>query len=282
MTGVVVESEVTGSSQVVRWLVAVGGFFALFFAVAWCSQRWIQRKWYIAESVQWLAPSVVPHAATMTVVAVLALTIAVPLMRRGLFVAAALTCAGAAIGPLRLVAAPLFAPIGESNEAIADFVWRVGLGFGLLVVMLLVAKWLSGPATAAQPRWAPAMLLLIALPVFALLLWPGARTQEATDDVIALEMAIGWGLLAGGLMAAGLVSRVGTALARALLAAAMATMLWSLYEVGERAVPGWEDGGDEPMFLTAQVSVVLGLCALCGVLLAATGIGRRSAPASNP
>ena len=67
MTGVVVESEVTGSSQVVRWLVAVGGFFALFFAVAWCSQRWIQRKWYIAESVQWLAPSVVPHQAAAPV-----------------------------------------------------------------------------------------------------------------------------------------------------------------------------------------------------------------------
>ena len=272
MTGVVVESDVTrGTSPVVRWLVAIGGFFALFFATAWLSQRWILHKWDLAESVDLPAPSVVPHAATMTVVAVLALASAVPLL-----------VAGAAIGPLRLVAAPLFAPIGESNEAIADFVWRVGLGFVLLVVMLLVAKWLSGPATAEQPRWAPAVLLLIALPVFALLLWPGARTQEATDDVIALEMAIGWGLLAGGVMAAGLVSRVGTALVRGVLAATMAAMLWSVYADGDQAVPGWEYGGDEPLFLTAQVSIVLGICALIGVLLAATGIGRRGIPAPNP
>ena len=84
MTGVVVESDVTrGTSPVVRWLVAIGGFFALFFATAWLSQRWILHKWDLAESVDLPAPSVVPHAATMTVVAVLALASAVPLLVAG-------------------------------------------------------------------------------------------------------------------------------------------------------------------------------------------------------
>ncbi|HNO14580.1 MAG TPA: hypothetical protein PKH30_00355 [Actinomycetota bacterium] len=274
MTGVL-ESEVTSRNVPARWLAAVVGFFGLFFAIAWVSQWWILRRWYLEEAIEQPAPSVGPHALTMTVVAVLALAIAVPLLREGMFVAAGLTCLGAAIGPLRLVAAPVFASVGATTEVIPDFVWRLGVGVALLVVLLLVARWVAGPALREPPRWGPVVLVLIAVPVLVLLLWPGARTQEATDDTIWIDMAVGWGLLIGGLLAAGLVGSIASAIARGLLAAAMATMLWLVYDVGEQAVPGWESGGDEPMFLTAQVSITLGVFAVAGFLLAVSGVGHR-------
>ncbi len=88
-------------------------------------------------------------------------------------------------------------------------------------------------------------------------------------------MAVGWGLLIGGLLAAGLVGSTASAVVRGLLAAAMAAALWLVYDVGERAVPGWEPGGDEPMFLTAQVSITLGVFAVAGFLLAVSGVGHR-------
>ncbi len=282
MTGVAVESEVArGQNPPTQWLIVALGSFGLFFTVAWLSQWWIVRTWNLDESMDPPAPSVVPHAIAMTVVAVLALTSAVPLLREEMFAASGLVCAGAAIGPLRLVAAPVFASVGASTEVVADFVWRMGVGVVLLVVMLVVARWLAGPALAETPRWAAGVLLLVALPVFVLLLWPGAREQEATDDIIWFDMAIGWGLLAGGLLAAGIVSRVGATVVRGLLAAAMAFLLWSVYKGGDKAVPGWEYGGDEPMFLTAQVSITLGACALAGVLLAVSGLGRRGSEPPN-
>ena len=274
MTGVL-ESEVTSRNVPARWLAAVVGFFGLFFAIAWVSQWWILRRWFLQEAIELPAPSVGPHALTMTVVAVLALAIAVPLLREGMFVAAGLTCLGAAIGPLRLVAAPVFASVGATTEVIPDFVWRLGVGVALLVVLLLVVRWVAGPALREPPRWGPVVLVLIAVPVLVLLLWPGARTQEATDDTIWIDMAVGWGLLIGGLLAAGLVGSTASAVVRGLLAAAMAAALWLVYDVGERAVPGWEPGGDEPMFLTAQVSITLGVFAVAGFLLAVSGVGHR-------
>ena len=133
------------------------------------------------------------------------------------------TCLRAAIGPCAWWRHRSSRPSGD-HQVIPDFVWRLGVGVALLVVLLLVARW--WPARhCGNPALGAVVLVLIAVPVLVLLLGRG-RTQEATDDTIWIDMAVGWGLLIRGLLAAGLVGSTASAVARGLLAAAMAAMLW--------------------------------------------------------
>ena len=209
-----------------------------------------------------------------------------PLLRARLFAVAVAVCAGAAFGPLRLVAAPIHGDLEfiESNPSPTQAGWPVAVAAALTVLLIVVARRLARRSIpwSRSPRGAlvgVAGLVCLAIPLLALPVIPGATVDPGHEPGLSFVMVTGWGLLAGGLLAAGLLGVGGTSTAgwRVLLAAAApATMWWAYHrDGGWPGVPGWDYGMQSPLFLTVQITAVLIGAAVLGWALRASGLGDR-------
>jgi hypothetical protein len=242
-------------------------------------QLWGDPPWVFERTV-W------PHAAAMTLVAWLALAIAVPLLRAArLFAVAVAVSAGAAFGPLRLVAAPIHGDLEfiESTPSPTQAGWPVVVAAVLTVLLIVVARRLARADPVVEVARGAlvgvAGLVCLTIPLLALPVIPGATVDPGHEPGLSFVMVTGWGLLAGGLLAAGLlgVGSTPTAGGRVLLAAtAPATMWWAYHrDGGWPGVPGWDYGMQSPLFLTVQITVVLIGAAALGWALRASGLGAR-------
>ena len=226
-----------------------------------------------------------PHAAAMTLVVWLALAITVPLLRARLFAVAVAVCAGAAFGPLRLVATPVFGDLEfiDQQPSTTQVVWPVTVAAALSVLLIVVARRLAREHCPSDvPRGAlvgVAGLVCLAIPLLALPVIPGATVDPGHEPGLSFNMVTGWGLLAGGLLAAGLlgVGRTSTAGWRVGLAVAAPGSMWWAYhrDGGWPGVPGWDYGMQSPLFLTVQITAVLIGAAALGWALRACGLGDR-------
>ena len=226
-----------------------------------------------------------PHAAAITLVVCLTLAITVPLLRARLFAVAVLVCAGAAFGPLRLVAAPIQGDLEfiSQEPSAAQVAWPVAVAAVLTVALIVVARRLARLDSPNDvPRGAligVAGLVCLVIPLLALPMIPGAMVDPGHEPELSFYMVTGWGLLAGGLLAAGLlgIGRTSTAGWRVPLAAATPAAMWWAYhrDGGWPGVPGWDLGLQSPLYLTAPITAVLIGCAALGWALRASGLGDR-------
>jgi hypothetical protein len=290
MTGVWIENNLPtlaragrGREQLLPWVLVLSVTY-LATALAAGAARW--RVGQLWGSPQWdLERTVWPHAAAMTAVVWLTLAVCVPLLRARLFAVAVALCAGAAFGPLRLVAAPIQGNLVliDRDPSAAQVAWPVAVAAVLTVVLTVVSRRLARPGPSSDtPRGTlvgVAGLMCLAIPLIALPMIPGATVDPGHEPGLSFHMVTGWGLLAGGLLTAGLlgVGSTSTAAWRVLLsAAAPATMYWAYQrDGGWPGVPGWDYGMQSPLFLTVQITAVLISCAVLGWGLSASGLGER-------
>ena len=260
------------------------GVTYLAVGLAAAVSRWqVGRLW---PTLVWgFERTVWPHAAAMTLVVWLALAISVPLLRARLFAVAVAVCAGAAFGPLRLVAPPIHGDLEfvDQSPSPSQAAWPVAVAAALTVLLIVVARRLARRDPVPEvPRGAlvgVAGLVCLALPLLALPVIPGATVDPGHLPGLSFLMVTGWGLLAGGLLAAGLlgVGATSTAGWRVLLAAVVPGALWWAYhrDGGWPGVPGWEYGMQSPLFLTVQIAGVLIGAAVLGWVMRASGLGDR-------
>ena len=278
MTGTWIESNVPTLARVGRrgwpWLP-----WALTLAVTYVvagltatAARW--RVGQVLGSPDWeFERTVWPHAASVTLVVWLALAICVPLLRARLFAVAAAVCAGAAFGPLRLVAPPIHGDLEfvDQSPSLTQAAWPITVAAVLTIVLVSVAQRLARRDPVVEvPRGALVGVTgigCLALGVLLPPLIPGA-TMDPGHDGLSFFMVTGWGLLAGGLLAAGLLGlgEVSTAGWRVLLAVATPASMWWAYnrDGGWPGVPGWDFGLQSPLYLTVQIAAILFGCAVLG------------------
>lgn len=304
MTGVWVQANVPTLLQaatdrgVQRWALVLAAVY-LAAAAAATAARWKVTAYWTAPSWQdRLGPgvdlslppferTVWPHALAMTLVVALALAVMVPLLRSGMFTLAVLVAAGAGFGPLRLTAAPVIGDLEhlESDPTLVQVAWPLAVGAAATVLLIVVAGWLDRRPGLVRPGSrllvAAAGLVCLAVPLLALPIIPGATQDPGHEPGLSLPMVTGWGLLSGGLLAAGLLgaSRRTTAgaLARLALAGFAPVAMWWAYhrDGGWPGVPGWDHGMQSPLFLTVQITAVLIAAGAIGWALAATRLGLR-------
>lgn len=272
-----------GRGPLVPWVLVLAVTY-LATGLAAAGARW--RVGQMLGNPAWeFERTVWPHAAAITLIVWLTLAITVPLLRARLFAVAVVVCAGAAFGPLRLVAAPIQGDLEfiDQQPSAAQVAWPVAVAAVLTVALTVVARRL---ARAHPPNDVPrgalvgvVGLVCLALPLLAVAMIPGATVDPGHEPGLSFYMVTGWGLLAGGLLAAGLlgIGRTSTAGWRVLLSAATpAAMYWAYQrDGGWPGVPGWDNGLQSPLYLTVPISAVLIGCALLGWALRASGLGDR-------
>lgn len=290
MTGAWIETRMPTLARVTQrhphlapWVLVLGvTYLAAGFAAA--ASRWRVGRWWGIPAWEF-ERTVWPHAAAMTLVVGLTLAIAVPLLRARLFAVAVLVCAGAAFGPLSLVATPILGDLEfiDQQPSATQVAWPVAVAAVLTVLLTVVSRRLASHDCLSEvPRGAlvgVAGLVCLAIPLLALPMIPGATLDPGHEPGLSFYMVTGWGLLAGGLLAAGLLG-VGSASAagwRVLLAAAVPASMWWAYhrDGGWPGVPGWDYGMQSPLFLTVQITAVLIGAAVLGWGLRASGLGYR-------
>jgi hypothetical protein len=267
----------------VPWVLVLGVTYLTAGLAAGVSRWRVGRLW--GDPAWVFERSVWPHGAAMTLVVWLALAVAVPLLRARLFAVAVAVCAGAAFGPLRLVAAPIHGDLEfiESNPSPTQAGWPVVVASVLTFLLVVVARRLARVDPVVEVvRGAlvgVAGLVCLALPLLALPVIPGATVDPGHQPGLSFVMVTGWGLLAGGLLAAGPLGVGGTSTARwrVLLAAASPATMWWAYQRdgGWPGVPGWDYGMQSPLFLTVQITAVLIGAAALGWALRSSGLGDR-------
>jgi hypothetical protein len=290
MTGAWIETNAPTLARVghrgqkwVPWLLVLGVTY-LAVGLAAAVSRWqVGRLW--PSPVWGFERTVWPHAAAMTLVVWLALAISVPLLRARLFAVAVAVCAGAAFGPLRLVAPPIHGDLEfvDRSPSPSQAAWPVAVAAALTVLLIVVARRLARRDPVPEvPRGAlvgVAGLVCLAIPLLALPVIPGATEDPGHLPGLSFLMVTGWGLLAGGLLAAGLlgVGSMSAARWRVGLAGAVPGAMWWAYhrDGGWPGVPGWEYGMQSPLFLTVQITAVLIGAAVLGWGLQACGLGDR-------
>ncbi len=290
MTGAWIETNMPTLARVTQrlphlapWVLVLGATY-LAAGIAAAASRW--RVGQLWGNPAWeFERTVWPHAAAMTLVVGLTLAIASQLLRARLFAVAVLVCAGAAFGPLTLVATPVLGDLEfiDQQPSATQVVWPVAVAAALTVLLIVVARRLAREHCPSDvPRGAlvgVAGLVCLAIPLLALPVIPGATVDPGHEPGLSFSMVTGWGLLAGGLLAAGLLG-VGPPSAagwRVLLAAAAPASMWWAYhrDGGWPGVPGWDYGMQSPLFLTVQITAVLIGCAVLGWVLSASGLGYR-------
>lgn len=288
MTGTGIESNMPTLARVGRrgwpWLPWALTLAVTYLAagLAASAARW--RVGQLGDSPDWEFESTVwPHAASVTLVVWLALAICVPLLRARLFAVAAPVCAGAAFGPLRLVAPPIHGDLEfvDQSPSLTQAAWPIAVAAVLTMALVAVAQRLARHDPVVEvPRGAlvgVAGIGCLALGALLPPLAPGATVDPGHEPGLSVFMVAGWGLLAGGLLAAGLLGlgAVSTAGWRVLLAVATPASMWWAYhrDGGWPGVPGWDYGLQSPRYLTVQIAAILFGCAVLGWALRAMRLG---------
>ena len=279
-----------GRGPLVPWALVLGVTY-LAAALAAAGARW--RLGQMLGNPAWeFERTVWPHAAAMTLVVWLTLAITVPLLRARLFTVAVVVCAGAAFGPLRLVAAPIQGDLEflDQQPSAAQVAWPVAVAAVLTVALIVVARRLARLDSPNDvPRGAlvgVAGLVCLVIPLLVVVMIPGATVDPGHEPGLSIYMVTGWALLAGGLLAAGLlgIGRTSTAGWRVLLSAATpAAMYWAYQrDGGWPGVPGWDIGLQSPLYLTVQITAVLIGAAALGWALRGSGLGDRLRALDTP
>ena len=150
MTGAWIETKAPTLARVghrrQRWVPWVLVLAVTYLAVglAATASRWrVGQLW--GNPVWEFERTVWPHAAAMTLVVWLALAVSVPLLRARLFAVAVAVCAGAAFGPLRLVAAPIHGDLEfiDQSPSATQAAWPVAVAAALTVLLIVVARRLA-------------------------------------------------------------------------------------------------------------------------------------------
>ncbi len=147
MTGTWIESNVPTLARVGRrgwpWALTLAVTYVVA-GLAATAARW--RVGQLLGSPDWeFERTVWPHAASVTLVVWLALAISVPLLRARLFAVASAVCAGAAFGPLRLVAPPTHGDLEfvDQSPSLTQAAWPIAVAAALTLVLVSVAQGLA-------------------------------------------------------------------------------------------------------------------------------------------
>jgi hypothetical protein len=278
------------SSSARRWVHILLITFIASAALGWLARRWSEIQWELAANgvIPVYEKSVLFHGLAITAIVALALAVAVPLIRTGFGVLALLVCVGVGFGPLGLVVAPVFAsPTNWEGTDLASTLWT-WLGALLLAALVAgAALFLASPgeyATAPPIRMAAGGAVML-LPLVILATIPsGTEVFPWFMDMPTMLATLGWGLLAGGLTAVGLlaVDPVRASLLRLVLAGLVPLLSYWAYQRpgGAPEVPGW-DYSDSAEVLTATLATAVVLGAVAGLILRVTRVGEHLSSAAG-
>ena len=277
------------------WVWAIGGLVATTAVIAGAArtaQLIAFRQWGPTGDLPLeLLEPVLPFALVMAALAVSATATVVVLLRAGATVPAVGAALGTGIGPLSLLAFPVWLTPLTTNVGPTALSLAGGMVGAVLImsVAIVVAKHLDeGSRDRSAPSWLvtaayglltwACALVLVASPMWA----RGTlrRPQEQPDA----SMMAGWALLISGMIVAGWVSREAP-VAAALRSAALAATPLALVAVmnrpgGAPAAPGWEMGdSDLPTAMTLTLAALVVTGALIGWALS-TASWRTSAQAT--
>jgi hypothetical protein len=212
--------------------------------------------------------SLAEHVASMVLLGVLAVTVAVLLDRRGTRLLAALALLGVAVGPMTVVAAPAWGGLVRTSSMDTQVWWHAVVALAVLTVLGSWAVLVEGalhlsPAVRASNAPGPsqgAVFTVLAAVLFAVCWNKSWELQESPGVVPAL----GWALLLATLVLA--ASRAATRVLAALvmLSAAVPALLFLAYhrDGGWPGVAGWEFAGMQPPVITSTSIVVCVLAAV--------------------
>jgi hypothetical protein len=220
--------------------------------------------------------SVINHSAAMTSLFAVATIAAAILLRQGRWLAALCTSAGAAFGPMVLLAAPLGRDVvtrwSESVEPNpgTDLWWRALVGSVTLAWVLLTAWWAARDrvrtADTLPGLTYPFILVGVGLVAFGA---PGAVAWYAPEALALPILAGHLFLVAGVVTACATLTRIGATWCAMQVAVVGAVLLmYAAYnrDGGWPGVAGWEYG-TSPIITTVATSAALVVAPTVGLLL---------------
>jgi hypothetical protein len=258
------------------WVAGGSAFAVLVGILAFAAQR--EGRRVAASNGYELAPySLSAHVLAMLTLAVLAVTIAVALVRSGSRACAVAVLAATAAGPMTIVAVPVRWSL-VADSAMDTAAWWHAVVAG--AVTALLTAWTVAVAGAlparpspgvpqAEPRHpSPSTGVLLALLTLLAAAGSFLVSPEVGNEHPGVITIVGWSVLSGaGLIVAARSRRSGTALSVLALSVAAVLAMRAAYvrEGGWPGVAGWEfNGMQSPVVLSTVTAVALLMAPIVG------------------